>query len=137
MLGMYIHTHWGYSHPYAARSWSLEDWCGYLAALKELGYDLVMFWPLLDSMPLQPTPSDQGFLARTAKVIDMAHRQFGMQVPGLFRGRGLQRQVRLVPAPGQIEEIGLEDGGLKEILVLADGGHHESSPGGPVFYFIE
>ena len=79
MLGMYIHTHWGYSHPYAARSWSLEDWRGYLAALKELGYDLVMFWPLLDSMPLQPTPSDQGFLARTAKVIDKAHRQFGMQ----------------------------------------------------------
>ena len=66
-----------------------------------------------------------------------ADRQFGMQFPGLARGGGLQRQVRLVPAPGQIEEIGLEDGGLIEVLILADGGHHESPPGGPVFYFIE
>jgi hypothetical protein len=43
----------------------------------------------------------------------------------------------LVPAPGHIEEIGLEDGGLKEVLVLADGGHHESPPGGLVFYLME
>jgi hypothetical protein len=43
----------------------------------------------------------------------------------------------LVPAPGHIEEIGLEDGGLKEVLVPADGGHHESLPGGLVFYLIE
>ena len=66
-----------------------------------------------------------------------ADRQFGMQCPGLVRGRGRHGELRLVPAPGQIEEIGIVDGGLIEVLILADGGHHESPPGGPVFYFIE
>ena len=79
MLAMYVHTHWGYNHPYAARTWTVEDWRGYLGALKALGYDAVMFWPLFDSMPPQPTASDRAFLARTARVIDMAHREFEMQ----------------------------------------------------------
>ncbi len=43
-----------------------------------------------------------------------AHRQFGMQVPGLFRGSRRHGEFRLVPVPGQIEEIGRKDGGLKE-----------------------
>jgi len=70
-------------------------------------------------------------------LVGEAHRQFGVQVPGLGRGRGGHGELRLVPAPGQIEEIGLEDGGFKEVLILADSGHHKSPPGGLVFYFIE
>ena len=66
MLAMYVHTHWGYNHPYAARTWTVEDWRGYLGALRALGYDAVMFWPLFDSMPPRPTASDRAFLARTA-----------------------------------------------------------------------
>jgi len=69
--------------------------------------------------------------------VDQAHRQFGMQVPGLGRGKGRHGELRLVPAPGHIEEVGREDGGLKEILVLTDGGHHESPPGELVFYLME
>ena len=65
------------------------------------------------------------------------HRQVGVQVPGLVRGGGRHGELRLVPVPGQIEKIGCEDGGLKDVLVLADGGHHEPPPGGLVFYFIE
>jgi hypothetical protein len=79
MLGMYIHTHWGYHYPYSARSWALEDWRGYLNGLRELGYTLVMFWPLLDSMPVQATASDQAFLERAAKIIDMAHHDYGLR----------------------------------------------------------
>ena len=71
------------------------------------------------------------------KLVGEADRQIGMQFPGLVRSRGRHGELRLVPAPGQIEEIGREDGGLKEVLILADGGHHESPPGGPIFYFIE
>ena len=36
MLGMYVHTHWSYRHPYAARTWTEADWAGYLRALREL-----------------------------------------------------------------------------------------------------
>ena len=80
MLGMYVHTHWAYNHPYAARTWTLEDWEGYLDSLSRLGYDVVMVWPQLDSMPVAPTDSDRAYLRRLSQVIDIAHARHGMQV---------------------------------------------------------
>jgi hypothetical protein len=43
----------------------------YLAGLHELGYDMVMVWPLLDCMPAEPTASDRDFLALLGRVIDL------------------------------------------------------------------
>ncbi len=80
MLGMYVHTHWGYHHPYAARTWTLRDWEGYLSGLSALGFDFVMIWPLLDSMPPEPNASDRAFLQTLAGAIDLAHARFGMRV---------------------------------------------------------
>ena len=80
MLGMYMHTHWGYNHPYAARTWTLTDWEGYLGGLSALGYDFVMIWPLLDSMPPLPTASDRAFLERIARAIELAQARFDMRV---------------------------------------------------------
>jgi hypothetical protein len=80
MLGMYIHTHWGYNHPYAARTWTLADWEGYLGGLAALGYDFIMIWPLLDSMPPVPNASDRAFLEMIAHAIDLAQVRFGMRV---------------------------------------------------------
>jgi len=77
---MYVHTHWAYNHPYAARTWTLKDWEGYLAGLATLGYDMVMVWPLCDSMPPELTRSDREFLDTIAEVIDLAHARFGMKV---------------------------------------------------------
>ena len=79
-LGMYVHTHWGYNHPYAARTWTIEDWEGYLAGLSALGYDFVMIWPLLDCMPADPNDSDVEFLRRIARVIDLGHDRFSMRM---------------------------------------------------------
>jgi hypothetical protein len=79
MLGMYIHTHWAYNHPYAARTWTLEDWDGYLAGLAALGYDFILLWPQLDCMPGKPNGSDQAYLAKIARVIDLAHDKYGMR----------------------------------------------------------
>ena len=28
VLGMYVHEGWPYNHPYAARTWTVEDWRG-------------------------------------------------------------------------------------------------------------
>ena len=80
MLGMYVHTHWAYRRPYAARSWTFEDWRGYLRALSHLGYDLLMVWPLLDCMPVEPTVSDRQFLRKVHDAIDYAHDALGMMV---------------------------------------------------------
>lgn len=80
MLGMYIHTHWGYNYPYAARTWTIRDWESYLQGLHGLGYDFIMIWPLLDSMPAVPNVTDRIFLATLAQAIDLAHERFGMKV---------------------------------------------------------
>ncbi len=79
MLGMYVHTHWAYNRPYAARTWTLEDWQGYLSGLKTLGYDFILLWPQLDCMPGTPNPSDQAYLAKIARVIDLAHNTYDMR----------------------------------------------------------
>jgi len=77
---MYIHTHWGYNHPYAARTWTIRDWEAYLQGLHGLGFDFIMIWPLLDSMPAQPNITDRLFLATLEQAIDLAHQRFGMKV---------------------------------------------------------
>lgn len=80
MIGMYIHQHWPYNHPYCARTWTLSDWTGYLGALRELGYNTVMIWPVLETMPDPLTPSDQRAIGKTARVIRFARDEMGMKV---------------------------------------------------------
>jgi hypothetical protein len=79
MLGMYVHTHWAYNRPYAARTWTLADWQAYLSGLQALGYDFILLWPQLDCMPSTPNASDQAYLAKVARVIDLAHNMYGMR----------------------------------------------------------
>ena len=55
MIGMYVHQHWPYKHPYAARTWTLADWRGYADGLKQLGYNTLLIWPMLEIMP-DPSP---------------------------------------------------------------------------------
>jgi hypothetical protein len=79
MIGMYVHQHWPYRHPYCARTWTLEDWRGYAGGLKQLGFNTVLIWPMLETMPEPLTPSDEASLAKIGKVIDMLHREQGMR----------------------------------------------------------
>jgi hypothetical protein len=78
VLGMYIHEGWPYKHPYAARTWTLEDWRGYADGLKKIGYNMLAIWPALETMPDPLTSSDRANIEKTAKVIDMLHDEFGM-----------------------------------------------------------
>ena len=80
IIGMYIHQHWPYNYPYAARTWKLEDYRGYCGGLKTLGYNTVMIWPMLETMPSPPTRSDRASLKKIAAVIDMLHSELGMRV---------------------------------------------------------
>ncbi|MBN2578634.1 MAG: hypothetical protein JXB10_06545 [Pirellulales bacterium] len=80
LIGMYVHQAWVYNHPYAARTWTDDNWRGYLDGLHRLGYNLVSIWPLLETMPHPLMPSDQAKLEQHRRVIDMAHREFGMKV---------------------------------------------------------
>ncbi len=79
IIGMYVHTHWPYNYPYAARTWGLEDWRGYLTGLKELGYNTVLFWPLVETMPRHLTPSDEAHLQKISQVIDFARNELNLR----------------------------------------------------------
>jgi hypothetical protein len=80
LVGMYIHQHWPYNYPYAARTWRVEDYRGYCGGLKALGYNSVMIWPMLETMPSPLTKSDRASLKKVAAVIDMLHNELGMRV---------------------------------------------------------
>ncbi|MFA6426422.1 MAG: hypothetical protein WCW64_09620 [Phycisphaerae bacterium] len=80
IIGMYIHQHWPYKYPYAARTWEISDWRGYLDGLKKLGYNTVQIWPMLETIPNPLTASDLEHLQKMTQVIDIAHKEFGMLV---------------------------------------------------------
>jgi hypothetical protein len=80
LLGMYVHQHWSFAHPYAARTWTLADWQGYAAGLAQLGYNALLIWPVLEVMPDPLTPSDAAHLDKLARVIDYAHDELGLRV---------------------------------------------------------
>jgi hypothetical protein len=79
IIGMYVHQHWPYKHPYAARTWMVDDFSGYADGLRRLGYNMVMIWPVLETMPDPLTPSDAAELDKISQVIDILHREFEMQ----------------------------------------------------------
>jgi hypothetical protein len=79
VVGMYIHQHWPYNHPYAARTWTVEDYRGYAGGLKKLGYNTLVIWPMLETMPNPLMPSDRANLEKISQVIDMLHNELGMR----------------------------------------------------------
>jgi hypothetical protein len=79
IIGMYIHQHWPYKHPHAARTWTLENYRGYCGDLKELGFNTIMIWPVLETIPDPPTPSDEANLKKIEAVIRMLQRDLGMR----------------------------------------------------------
>ena len=80
IIGMYVHAGWPYHHPYAARTWSVEDWRGYAGAMKQLGYNTLMFWPVVETMPEPLTQSDQAALDRFSQAIDVIHNELDMRL---------------------------------------------------------
>lgn len=73
IFGMYVHQGWSYRRPYAPRSWMLDDWRGYIDALQRLGYNTLLIWPVVETMPDPATESDKASIARVAAVIEMLH----------------------------------------------------------------
>src|SRR5579862_2499572 len=79
ILGMYVIEGYPYRRPYSPRTWTVEDFRGYADGLKKLGYNTLLIWQELETMPSPLTPSDRENLKTTATVIDVLHHEFGMQ----------------------------------------------------------
>jgi hypothetical protein len=80
VLGLYMHQHWSYNYPYAVRTWTLNDWKGFLGGLQKLGYNYALICPMLDNMPDPLTSSDSANIKKIAEVIHYAHKELNMKV---------------------------------------------------------
>ncbi|MBM3737308.1 MAG: hypothetical protein FJW39_16115 [Acidobacteria bacterium] len=80
ITGLYVHQHWSYNHPYAARTWTFDDWRAFATDLKKLGYNTILIWPVTETMPDPLTPSDRASLDKHGRVIRMLKQELGMRV---------------------------------------------------------
>ncbi len=71
--GFYLHTGWFFKHPYAVRTWTREDFAGMFNVLRAMGYDAVMIWPMLESIPMPLTDADEAEVRKFRATIDDAH----------------------------------------------------------------
>jgi len=80
LRGMYAHQHWGYNHPYALRTWTVDEWKRYVDILALMRVNLFQIWSMAGILPVPFSPEDEAFLKRYPPVIDHAHRKHGMTV---------------------------------------------------------
>ena len=82
LRGMYAHLHWQYNHPYALRSWSLDDWKRYVDFLAYMKINLFQIWTMAALCPNPLSVGDEAYLAKYHAIVEYA-REWGMEVwPG-------------------------------------------------------
>lgn len=77
---MYAHLHWAYHHPYALRSWRIDDWKRYIDLLTHLGFNTIQIWPMMELLPHPLSVEDRAYLQRYAEIVEYAHTERGMKV---------------------------------------------------------
>src|SRR5207302_5614796 len=80
LRGMYVHLHWEYAHPYAVRSWGLEDWKRYVDILAYCHANLITIWSVVGLLPHPLSPDDRAYLERLREVVAYAKDARGMEV---------------------------------------------------------
>ncbi len=80
LRGMYAHQHWAYNHPYALRTWSIEEWKQYVDMLAIMGVNLFQIWSMAGILQFPLSEGDEAFLRRYPPVIDHARNNHGMTV---------------------------------------------------------
>lgn len=80
LRGMYAHQHWAYRHPYALRTWSIDEWRRYVDVLALLRVNLFQIWSMAGILPVPLSPDDETFLRRYPPVIEHAKTRHGMEV---------------------------------------------------------
>lgn len=71
--GFYLHEGWLFEYPFAVRSWDRDDFAAMYQLLRRLGFDRVMNWPMLESIPAPLSEADADALRVYRRTIDDAH----------------------------------------------------------------
>jgi hypothetical protein len=72
LRGTYAHPAWVYNHPFALRSWTLNDWKRYVDILAYLRLNLFQFWPLAEILPSPLSAADEDYLSQFNEVVRYA-----------------------------------------------------------------
>jgi len=56
--GFYLHAAWKYNYPFSVRTWGRADYDQMFHLLKRLGFDTVMLWPVVESVPMPLSDAD-------------------------------------------------------------------------------
>lgn len=134
LRGMYAHQHWAYNHPYALRSWTVDDWKRYVDLLAILRVNLLQIWSMAGILPVPLSAEDEAFLRRYPPVIDHARRNHGMEVwigecaNNVCEGNGLPPaaerhyfDVESLKDPGDPEQMGELEVARQAFYSICDG----------------
>jgi hypothetical protein len=72
--GFYLHGCWRFNHPFAVRTWTQEDYQGMFRLLKQLGFNTVMLWPVLEAVPAPLSETDRQAVAEYRGIIENARK---------------------------------------------------------------
>jgi len=137
-IGLYLHACWAYRYPFAVRTWRRADYDAMFQLLRHMGYDAVMLWPVLETVPAPLSAADRATLGEFRAIVNDARRR-GLEtwltqcaaltckpeiasIPWPRRSLygGLAQTVRL-DEPGQAEPYFQHRAALMKILNNADG----------------
>jgi hypothetical protein len=72
--GFYLHEGWFFQYPFAVRTWQRADFAAMFQLLRRLGFEDVMIWPMLESIPAPLSDGDAAALREFRPTIDDAHQ---------------------------------------------------------------
>lgn len=72
--GFYLHGCWKYNYPFAVRSWKPADYHNMFLLLRELGYNTVMMWPVVEAIPMPLSQADRGEVHAFRSIIEDARK---------------------------------------------------------------
>ncbi len=76
--GFYLHGCWKYDYPFAVRSWKPADYHNMFQLLKQLGFNTVMMWPVLEAVPAPLSRADRDAVRAFRPIVEDA-RQCGLE----------------------------------------------------------
>ena len=76
--GFYLHGCWKYNYPFAVRSWKPADYHDMFLLLRQLGFNTVMMWPVLEAVPMPLSDADREAVRTFRPIIEDA-RQCGLE----------------------------------------------------------
>ena len=71
--GLYLHEGWFFNYPFAIKSWARQDYANMFNLLHSMGYNQVAVWPMLESIPMPLSKTDEMAIRQFRKTIEDAH----------------------------------------------------------------